>query len=383
MTRFIALSAAVPSDRPTDLRETVPKLSFAELMTPTTNKLAADLDHVLAHTRELWDELRGQRIFVTGATGFFGCWLLETFAWANDQLALDARLVALTRNADAFRLKAPHLCSRSDVQLHVGDVRDFTFPAGQFSHVIHAATESATKLGAENPQVMFDTVVDGTRRALEFAKVCGARKFLLTSSGAVYGPQPANLMHVSEEFPGAPDTTNPASAYAEGKRAAELLCVLHSKANPGLEAKIARCFAFVGPYMALDVHFAIGNFIRDALRGGPIKIGGDGTPYRSYLYAADLAAWLWAILFKGANCRAYNVGSPRAVTIAETAEAVQRVFQGKPKIEIAQQPVPGKPISRYVPDVSRAEKELGLKDWIGLDEAIRRTAEWNKGEVEG
>jgi len=375
LTRFLALAAAVRSNRPTGLREKVPKLSFAELMMRTTNKLAADLDHVLVHTRELWEEVRGQRIFVTGATGFFGCWLLESFAWANDKLKLEAELVALTRNADLFRKKVPYLGSREDIRFHAGDVRDFNFPTGQFSHVIHAATESATQLGAENPQVMFDTVVDGTRRTLEFAKVCGARKFLLTSSGAVYGPQPANLTHVSEEFFGAPDTTNPASAYAEGKRAAELLCVLHSKVNPGLEAKIARCFAFVGPYMALDAHFAIGNFIRDALRGGPIKIGGDGTPYRSYLYAADLAIWLWTILFRGANSRPYNVGSARALTIAETAEAVQRVFQGKPVIEIAQKPTPGKAPSRYVPDVSRAEKELGLREWVSLDDAIDRTAE--------
>jgi nucleoside-diphosphate-sugar epimerase len=346
-------------------------------MTPATNRLASDLDHVLAHTRELWEEVRGQRIFVTGATGFFGCWLLESFAWANEKLNLNAELVALTRNADAFRVKAPHLCSCKSIQLHVGDVRDFVFPAGKFSYVIHAATESATKLGAEDPQAMFDTVVDGTRRALTFATVCGAKKFLLTSSGAVYGPQPANVVNVGEDYLGAPDTTNPASAYAEGKRAAELLCVLHSKANPGLETKIVRCFAFVGPYMALDVHFAIGNFIRDGLRGGPIKIGGNGTPYRSYLYAADLAAWLWTILFRGANGRVYNVGSPKPVTIAETAQAVQRVFHGKPTIEIAQKLVPGKPASRYVPDVSRAEKELGLRDWIGLDDAIERTAKWN------
>ena len=350
-------------------------------MSSLPNKHAADLEHILAHTRGLWEEVRGQRIFVTGATGFFGCWLLESFAAANERLKLNAELVALTRNADVFRKKVPSLGSRKDIQFHTGDVRDFSFPAGEFSHVIHAATESATKLGLDNPQVMFDTVVDGTRRTLEFAKQCGAKKFLLTSSGAVYGAQP--MERVPEDFMGGPDILNAGAAYAEGKRAAEQLCAIKAQSGPRgapgpTEIKIARCFAFVGPHLPLDAHFAIGNFIRDGLRGGPIKIGGDGTPHRSYLYAADLAIWLWTILFRGAPLRAYNVGSSKSVTIAETAQAVAGVFGGKSSIEIAQKPVPSKAAQRYVPDVSRAEKELGLREWIDLKESIRRTAEWNE-----
>jgi dTDP-glucose 4,6-dehydratase len=342
----------------------------------------------------MWEELRGQRIFVTGATGFFGMWLLESFAWANQELKLEAELMALTRNADAFRAKAPHLCSRKDIQLHVGDVRDFKFPSGKFSHVIHAATEASAKLNSENPFLMFDTCVTGTKRALEFAQACEAKKFLLTSSGAVYGAQP--MERVPEDFLGGPDILNAGAAYAEGKRASEQLCAIQAQSGPReirtncfdvrsreprdvpTEIKIARCFAFVGPHLPLDAHFAIGNFIRDGLRGEPIKIGGDGTPYRSYLYAADLAIWLWTILFRGAALRAYNVGSSRAVTIAETAQAVAGVFEGKPAIEIAQNPVLGKAAQRYVPDVSRAEKELGLKDWVGLEEAIRRTRAWHE-----
>jgi dTDP-glucose 4,6-dehydratase len=341
------------------------------------NPLADDLEHILTHTRGLWDELRGRRLFLTGGTGFFGCWLLESFAWANDRLDLGAEAVVLTRNPDAFRRKAPHLAGHPAVRLHQGDVRDFRFPDGPFSHVIHAATEASAALNDEQPLVMLDTVVEGTRRAMEFARHKGARKFLLTSSGAVYGRQPSDLTHVPEGYPGAPDVFDHRSAYGEGKRLAEHLCVLSGRCH-GLEPRIARCFAFLGPYLPLDIHYAAGNFLRDGLRGGPIQVGGDGTPWRSYLYAADLAVWLWTLLFRGTPCRAYNVGSDQGVTIADLARATASVCGSSCTVSIARQPVPGRPTERYVPSVARARAECGLEVRIGLEEALRRTVAWHR-----
>ena len=103
------------------------------------NPLAEDLDHILTHTRDLWEELRDQRIFITGGTGFFGCWLLESFAWANDKLNLNAEALVLTRNYEAFLKKAPHLATNPAIKFHIGDVKDFVFPEGKFSHLIHSA----------------------------------------------------------------------------------------------------------------------------------------------------------------------------------------------------------------------------------------------------
>ena len=339
------------------------------------NFLIDDLDSVLANTRDLWDELREQSIFLTGGTGFFGCWLLETLLWANDRLGLRVRATVLTRNPRAFEQKAPHLAVHPVVRMIAGDVRSFQFPAGRFSHVIHAATQSSAALNHEQPGLMFDTIVEGTRHCLDFALASGAQKFLLTSSGAVYGAQPPQMTHIAESFTGGPDPLDPNRAYAEGKRAAEMLCVLASRGS-GLETKIARCFAFAGPYMELDAHFAIGNFIRDQMQGGPICVQGDGTPCRSYMYASDLMTWLWTILFRGTSGFAYNVGSEEAVSIRELAHAVADAFSPRVKVEIFGTPISGAPAQRYVPSTARAQRELGLRSRVSLQETIRRTQKW-------
>jgi len=338
-----------------------------------TNPLAVDLDYILSHTEKVWDDLRGQRLFITGGTGFFGAWLLESFAWANDHLNLNASLLALTRDVAAFRKKAPHLADHRAIDFHVGDIRDFTFPAGEFSHIIHAATTSAlATFNNEDQLVKFDTIVQGTRHTLDFAVYCRAKKILLTSSGAVYGVQPPIMTHMEEDYRGAPESTDVGAALGEGKRGAEFLCAYYS-GKYGMEVKIARCFSFVGPYMPLDVHYAIGNFIRDGLNGGPIRVNGDGTPYRSYLYAADLIIWLWTILFKGRSCRPYNVGSEEAINIADLADMVAGCFPRRIEVKIAKSPDRTRLPERYVPSTIRVRNECGVGQSIGLERGIIKT----------
>jgi len=343
------------------------------------NPLAADLDHILDHTRPLWDELRGGRLFITGGTGFFGCWLMESFLWANDRLNLKSDATILTRSPDSFRDKVPHLARHEAVTVLQGDVRTFGFPSGTFSHVIHAAGESSQNLDETQLTRMLDTIVGGTRHTLEFALQAHVKKFLFTSSGAVYGKQPTDVESISEDDSTEwhlPDRIDLASIYREGKRLSEMECKVFGQTND-LETKIARCFAFVGPYLPLNAQFAIGNFIRDGLAGGPIQVKGDGTPQRSYLYAADLAIWLWIFLFHGQSCRPYNTGSGQAVSIADLANTVAKRIDPPVKVEIHRTPQAGQKAERYIPSVKRAQSELGLQTWVGLEEAIDRTILWH------
>ncbi|MDO8468849.1 MAG: NAD(P)-dependent oxidoreductase [Candidatus Peribacter sp.] len=331
---------------------------------------AVDLESVLADTRDLWEEFRGNKLFLTGATGFMGCWLLESFAWACDHLGLDAHVVALTRDPDRFAAKAPHLASHPSIALVQGDVRSFTFPAGSFSHIIHGAAQPSA---ATSQPLQREIIVEGTRRVLTFGRACGASKSLFLSSGAVYGTQPPSCSHMPEDETAVARPLTVPSAYADGKREAERLW--REEQAPG-QRTIARCFAFLGPHLPLDGQFAAGNFIRDGLNGGPIRVNGDGTPFRSYLYAADLVVWLLTILCKGTAGRAYNVGSEQAVSILELAHSVAAAFSPKPAVSVLQKPVPGAFPARYVPSTLRARTELHLKENFPLASAIQATVSW-------
>jgi nucleoside-diphosphate-sugar epimerase len=321
--------------------------------------LEQDLDHILAHTARIWDSLRGANIFLTGGTGFVGTWLVESLVWANRRLNLNARAVLLTRNKKAFH------ADRAISFIH-GEANAFTFPEGEFPFVIHAAANTGSMLSD----------IEATQRVLEFARVRGARRLLFTSSGAVYGKQPSGLTHIPEDYTGAPSPVDLQTGYGQAKRTSEFLCASHASQS-GFAAVIARLFAFSGPHLPLDINFAAGNFVRDALRGGPIHIGGDGTPYRSYLYAADMAIWLWTLLIQGESARPYNVGSGEEVTIEQLAQGVAAATNPECQIEIARKPLPGAEPSRYVPCVERARVELGLRPLIPLKEGLRRMLAWN------
>ncbi len=335
-----------------------------------------DLSHIWQKAQLCLQELDSSRLLITGGTGFFGTWLLESLLFAKQHYALHTEVVVLSRDPGAFLHKMPHLRAMSGLTWITGDVNDFAFPPGAFTHVIHAATAASASLNQEQPLLMLDTIIQGTRRALDFAVQASVKKFLLTSSGAVYGTQPPAVTHLDESYLGTADPLQRTSAYAGGKWVAEHLASMYAETY-GFDVKIARCFAFLGPYLPLDTHFAIGNFMHQVLSHQPIHLHGDGTPYRSYLYAADLMIWLWRMLCEGQSGRAYNVGSEDGIPLADLATKVAQYADPHVPVVIAKTPDHRMLPPRYVPSTQRAQKELALKQWISLDEGIQRTLEWN------
>lgn len=334
--------------------------------------LAEDLERILTWVPEDLRALRGARLFITGGTGFIGKWLLETLAWANERLQLDIRALVLTRSPQRFAAGSPHLASNAAFSFVEGDVRSLPEKLGTFDGIVHAATSASAELLRTDPKLMLDTIVEGGAAVLELAGRSGSIPLLFTSSGAVYGRPPATLEQVDETYAGGPDPLEPGSAYHEGKRLGELQCALAAR-EFGLKPKIARIFAQVGPYLPLDIHYAMGNFINDVLKGRNVCVQGDGTTVRSYMYAADMTAWLLAIFVRGVPLRAYNVGSERAITIADLATRVAAASSRPLKVEIMQARDPSRPVDRYVPGNRRAREELGLAEWTPLTEGIGRT----------
>ncbi len=263
----------------------------------------------------------------------------------------------------------------SRLTLLSGNAVSFDFPNSSFKFVIHAATERGFEPSKAEPYGPFLRDIQATQRILDFAALHETRRLLFTSSGAVYGKQPPDVNHVSEDYVGSPLTTDAHSTYGQAKRVSEYMCAMHAR-QFGFDAVIARLFAFVGPHLPLDENYAVGNFIRDALAKDAIQVSGDGTPCRSYLYAADLAIWLWILLVKGESARTYNVGSGDEISIADLAKTVASVVKPNCPVRIAQQAIPGAAPARYVPSVERAEREFGLTPLVSLEEGIRRTAEF-------
>jgi len=328
----------------------------------------------------IWDHFREKSIFITGGTGFFGKWLLYTLARANEDKNLNLKVHVLSRYPKKFVSEHPYLASQKEWTFFEGDIQTFSLPNQlHYDWCIHGAASASAKLNSESPLQMFNEVFLGTRRCLEECAKARVKRFLFLSSGAVYGKQPETVIHVDENFLGGPDVLVPGSAYAESKRAAEFL-VNQMGRQSGMEMVIARAFAFVGPFLPLGTHFAIGNFILSCLKSESIQIKGDGTPLRSYLYASDLAGWLLTLMALGKDQSAYNVGSEKELSIKELAEIVVKIAQNqlnrKVEVIVAGKPQPGKQREIYCPSTRKIRDEFNLKEEVTLSDSIQRTFQW-------
>jgi UDP-glucuronate decarboxylase len=318
-----------------------------------------------------------KNLLITGGTGFFGRALLrhiDLVKRTNDYLPFD-QIMVMSRSPQIFHLKYPALANLSWLNWHKGDVlMPSTLPQnGNFHYILHAASDS-THGATVTPLDTYRQIVEGTENMLKFASTTGVQRFLFTSSGAAYGPQPEEMKAIPETFNGMPDPLSPLNSYGVAKRQAENLCAIYGQLY-GIEAVVARCFAFVGEDLPWNSHFAIGNFIRDAIERPEITVNGNGKPIRTYMYQGELAHWLLTMLQFGKSGNAYNVGSDESISIEEIACLVRDILASGKEVQLKDKNDNYDNDRKfYVPSINKAKKELNLNIKISLEEAIRLSA---------
>lgn len=325
----------------------------------------ADLVSVLRHLDPT--PLAGSHLFLTGCTGFVGAWLLRALACLNDQ-GLAVRATVLTRDSVSFAHRNPLLATAPWLHLLTGNVTSTSFDTGPVDFIVHGASAVRPAAMHDGYVVMQDLVI-GTQRVLEHAASVGAKRVLLLSSGAVYGPLPEGATAYSEHLN---CRVSPTDAYASGKLAMEALALAHAR-NRGLSAVIARMFAFAGPW--LPDHLAVAQILRMMVEEELVRLSGDGKQVRSFLYGADMAVWLLALLAHGENGLICNVGSDEAHELSSLARIA--VMQLAPKKAVEMGCAPADPLRNYyVPDIGLARSRFNLAPWSSLSTALDRHFTW-------
>jgi nucleoside-diphosphate-sugar epimerase len=295
--------------------------------------------------------------------------MVESLLHASDEHSLNVTITALVRNGTAFRQRFPHLIASHAVNVLEADVRRFHAPTPP-THVVHAASATSPTRPGFDPDDIIETIENGTRRTLDVARESASRRVLIISSGSVYDRKQRGAVRINEDHATLETGGSLAERFGASKRVAERAAM-----GADVDACIARIFAVHGPRLPLDGQFAVGQFLADALAGRAIRMSGDGTPVRTYLYAADMAAWCWTILLRGRPGRAYNVGAEGEHTIADVAEQVSRLSPRGLKVERGLSSGSLR-ADRFVPDTTRARDELGLDAWTGFEGGLARTWQW-------
>lgn len=326
-----------------------------------------DTNFIFTQLKNIVDlsKLNNSNILITGGTGLFGKSILDALIFMHN--FYEFKITVLSRNKNNFLFNYPKY-NLEFINFISGDIRNFDCKRQDFDYIIHAATPASAKLEEENPKEMYSVILEGTKNIIDIAKNMNVKKLLFTSSGAVYGEQYQSIKSFKEDYQGIPITY-----YGKAKKISENIFL-----NSNINVSIARCFAVTGPYLNLNIHFAIGNFIKDAIENRDIIINGDGRPLRSYLYTADLVIWLLAILLKSKNKSIYNVGGRNGISIYDLAKKVSKqVNNYTGKVDILTKSNYNYPTPKYIPNNKKIIKELGVKENYTLDEAIKRTIDWN------
>ena len=321
-------------------------------------------------TASLDKSLEKQSVLITGATGFVGRNLLESLTKTESYKSGSLKLTCVTRDANKFFSQWP--TEKSRLKVLEWDIRKpLTERQPPFDYVFHLAGENRTIHDSRQAKVVLDTSILGTQnllRATATEKI-NAPKIIIASSGAVYETSQNQKQGFREPSEISEKFIEGGDPYRSGKSRAEAICKQFLEES-NTQIVVARMFTFVGPHIPLNLNFAIGNFFQDCLLNRAITINSNGKSIRSYQFAADMANWLVTILIRGKNANIYNVGSSEQVSISDLANRICNVLENKHGVKILGDQSLDPVSSFYVPNIEKAEKELGLTNSFSLDESL-------------
>ncbi len=330
--------------------------------------LIEDFTYIKENLNDEIQNFNEKKILITGGTGFFGMNLVKTFKYFVENEGLKCEIFILSRNAKDVKIKNKEFNDLPYLHFTNHDISKPIFLKNDIDFVIHCATSASKEINDNHFDEMSKTIINGTINVLDFC-VQKKAKLLFISSGAVNGINESNIK-INPTYYSPYNPLDGNYTYHLGKIFAENLCYNYSlKFN--LEVKIARCFAFVGPFLPLKKHFAIGNFINSVLDKKQIIIKSKGASIRSYLYSADLVIWLFKTLINGQNLKPYNIGSSEEISILDLATLVSK-FGDKEVLVEGNKENP----TFYVPNIDETLFDLKISNFFDINTSISKTFQW-------
>jgi len=314
------------------------------------------------------EDFEGKRVLVTGGAGFIGGWLCDVLTNFDAEIAcLDNLSTGKMKSIDHLLKKPKFKFINEDVCTFKSDVK--------YDYVLHLASRASPEEYQQHPIETMQANSLGSYNMLELARKQDAT-ILFASTSEVYGD--AQVVPTPESYWGNVNPIGPRSCYDEGKRFAEALFMAYHREYQ-LDMKVARIFNSYGPRIRADGPYArvVSRFITQALANQPITVYGDGTQTRSFCYITDTALGILLLLInQKAKGEIVNIGNSEEITILELAKKIKRLIKSTSSLTF--HAMPEDDPTRRCPDVSRAERLLGWKPKIGLEQGLVRTIRWFK-----